>query len=400
VIVVRAAQQAGDVAHREHLTVDSDAAYEKLVSELFDTNLNGLIEAAEQRQSFPRALIEALGQQDVLSNKWIRPDKQDLGRMITLADHLGRAGSIGIGVGVSLHDTAIAILRRFGKSAYLDSVAAQAINGDAVLCIAASEAVGGSDLQHCQSHALPQDGGYRLRGRKKFVSLASLSDYALLLVRGGTDSTQRPGDLALFAVPTEQLTVASVCRTAGAATLETASITFDTWVSAEALVARPGTGLAAISWGFGHLRLSLAAQFVSASERVLGLTAARMKRRAQFEQALFEHQALRLRIADLYSRVAVVRMALRAVQTEMHQLDLRTAAALKVTAARLAEEVFSECMHVFGGAGYLADETPLSRWWRDIKLGRIGGGTDEVLWEVVAAGIQPNDTLYERLVNE
>jgi alkylation response protein AidB-like acyl-CoA dehydrogenase len=84
--------------------------------------------------------------------------------------------------------------------------------------------------------------------------------------------------------------------------------------------------------------------------------------RRQFGSTLFEHQALRLR----------------------------------VTAARLGEE----CMHIFGGAGYLVDETPIGRWWRDMKLARIGGGTDEVLWELVTAAMKPDYDGYNELMGD
>jgi alkylation response protein AidB-like acyl-CoA dehydrogenase len=78
------------------------------------------------------------------------------------------------------------------------------------------------------------------------------------------------------------------------------------------------------------------------------------------------------------------------------RLDLRTAAGFKVTAARLGEEVAGECLHIFGGSAFLVDETPLGRWWRDMKLARVGGGTDEVLWELVAAGMKPDLDGYAR----
>ena len=55
-------------------------------------------------------------------------------------------------------------------------------------------------------------------------------------------------------------------------------------------------------------------------------------------------------------------------------------------------------MHLFGGAGYLVDETPLGRWWRDMKLARVGGGTDEVLWERVAAAMRPDHDGYAELI--
>ena len=101
-----------------------------------------------------------------------------------------------------------------------------------------------------------------------------------------------------------------------------------------------------------------------------------MMKRRQFGQMLFEHQALRMRMADLQARVDLLRYGLAGIAAQ-DRLDLRAAAAVKVSAARLGEEVLSECMHIFGGSGYLVDETPLGRWWRDIKLARVGGGTDE-----------------------
>jgi alkylation response protein AidB-like acyl-CoA dehydrogenase len=102
----------------------------------------------------------------------------------------------------------------------------------------------------------------------------------------------------------------------------------------------------------------------------------------------------------LHARVDVLRWALLGIATEGSQLNLRTSAAMKVTAARLGEEVISECMHIFGGTGYLPDESPLGRWWRDMKLGRVGGGTDEVLWELVAAALRPDFANLQRLVHE
>lgn len=153
----------------------------------------------------------------------------------------------------------------------------------------------------------------------------------------------------------------------------------DTWVPADALVARAGTGLAAISWGLAHERMSIAGQIAASCQRAIGITLARMMTRRQFGHTLFEHQALRLRMADLQARVDLLRHGLLGIAAQ-GRLDLRAAAGVKVTAARLGEEVMSECMHIFGGAGYLIDETPLGAWWRDMKLARVGGGTDEVLW--------------------
>ncbi len=107
--------------------------------------------------------------------------------------------------------------------------------------------------------------------------------------------------------------------------------------------------------------MSIAGQVASACQRALGITHARMMTRRQFGATLFEHQALRLRMADLQARVGLLRHGLNGIAAQ-GRVDLRAAAAVKVTAARLGEEVLSECMHIFGGAGgYLVDETCIGR---------------------------------------
>jgi acyl-ACP dehydrogenase len=375
--------------------------FSKALDDVFDVDVLQLVEDAELREAFPRQLIEILGEKGIFAAKWTDGIYPNLPRLIALAERLGGLGSAGISVGVSLHDSAIAILRRFGKNTYLSDIATAAIAGDAILCIGASETAGGSDLQNVKSTAVAENGGYRLLGHKKFVSLSPIADIALLVVRGfATDGSARHGDVALFAVPTEQLSIGDVYTTVGASCLDTAPLSFDTWVPEEAMIARPGTGLAAISWGLAHERLSVAGQVVGACDLAIGVTVARMKQREQFGVPLFDHQALRLRIADLHARVDVLRWALRGIAGDGSPLNLRTAAAMKVTAARLGEEVIAECMHIFGGTGYLPDQSPLGRWWRDMKLARVGGGTDEVLWELVAATLRPDFANLERLVHE
>lgn len=374
--------------------------YRALLDEAFDERVAAWTAEAEAAERFPRVLIEHLGRSGVFADKWgEHPGGQhpDVAKLVALAFKLGQLRSAGIGVGVSLHDSAIAILRRFGRSEYLQRICTQAINGEAVLCIGASEESGGSDLQIVETEVRSARDGFEIRGRKKFVSLSPIADHIVVVARGvDHDENSRHGNVLVIAVPTAQVTVCRPYRKVGAGPLDTAAVEIDTWVPADALIARPGTGLAAISWGLAHERMSIAGQVASSCQMVLGLTHARMMRRRQFGATLFEHQALRMRMADLQARVDLLRHALNGIAAG-GKLDLRAAAAIKVTAARLGEEVLSECMHIFGGSGYLVDETPIGRWWRDMKLARVGGGTDEVLWELVAAGMRPDYDGYDEL---
>ncbi|MFC3961874.1 acyl-CoA dehydrogenase family protein [Nocardia jiangsuensis] len=368
-------------------------AYDELLDAAFDERVRQWTEQAERDERFPRALLEHLGAAGVFAHKWRDRKITDLGEHFALAGKLGALNSAGIGVGVSLHDSAIAVLRRFGRTDFLRDLAERAIRTESVLCIAASEEAGGSDLQHVGTVIEPHDGGYRVTGHKKYVSLSPIADQILVVGRapGGAE-----GNVALVMVPTSQVSIDTPYRKLGAGPLDTAAVAIDTWVPAEALVARAGTGLAVISWGLAHERYSVAGQIAAACESMLGITHARMLDRTQFGKRLFDHQALRLRLADLRARTDLLRYALAGVAAE-GKIDLRTAAALKVTAANLGNEVASECLHIFGGSGYLESETPIGRWWRDMKLARVGGGTDEVLWELVAAAMRPDHERYEAM---
>jgi alkylation response protein AidB-like acyl-CoA dehydrogenase len=374
-----------------HISLDD---YRALLAVAFDERVVAWTVKAEEEERFPRHLIEHLGASGVFSAKWSTELMPDVGKLVELAFALGNLASAGIGVGVSLHDSAIAILRRFGKSDYLRDICDRAVRGEAVLCIGASEESGGSDLQIVETEISSRDGGFDVRGVKKYVSLSPIADHIMVVARSvDHDPASRHGNVAVVAVPTSQVSVQPPYRKVGAAPLDTAAVHIDTWVPADALVARAGTGLAAISWGLAHERMSIAGQVAASCQRAIGITMARMVSRRQFGQTLFEHQALRLRMADLQARVDLLRHALHGIAAQ-GRLDLRAAAGVKVTAARLGEEVIGECMHIFGGSGYLVDETPLGRWWRDMKLARVGGGTDEVLWELVAAGMKPDHAAY------
>jgi alkylation response protein AidB-like acyl-CoA dehydrogenase len=372
--------------------------YRNLLDDVFNDQVVAWTAEAEATEHFPRQLIEYLGAAGVFTGKWGDSQQPDVARLLELAYKLGWTGSAGIGVGVSLHDSAVSILRRFGKSDYLKHICEQAIHGEAVLCIGASEESGGSDLQICETELRTARDGFEIRGIKKFVSLSPIADHIMVVARSvDHDPASRHGNVALIAVPTSQVDIQEPYRKVGAGPLDTAAVHIDTWVPADALIARAGTGLAAISWGLAHERMSIAGQVASSCQRIIGITHARMVNRRQFGATLFEHQALRMRIADLQARVDLLRHGLNGIAA-LGKLDLRTAAAVKVTAARLGEEVVSECMHIFGGSGYLVDETPLGRWWRDMKLARVGGGTDEVLWELVAAAMKPDHDGYAELI--
>jgi acyl-ACP dehydrogenase len=120
----------------DELSIDE---YRALLGEVFNEDVIKWTAEAEESERFPRKLIEHLGERGVFAQKWLGGQHPDVAKLVALAIELGKLGSAGIGVGVSLHDSAVAILRRFARSEYLKDICEQAIRGEAVLCIGASE---------------------------------------------------------------------------------------------------------------------------------------------------------------------------------------------------------------------------------------------------------------------
>lgn len=357
--------------------------------------------AAEAEGLFPRAALAELGRSGLFHDRWTPAPYGDPGLGVIIAEESGRLGHTSLSVGLSLQcETVASILGRFGNTPLLREYLAGTLDGTLVGCLGASEPAGGSDLNGVRTTATKVPGGWRVVGEKKYLSLGLVCDFALLLCRldDGEGDGAVAGRLGMFAVPASGLTPRKRLAKVGTAALDTTWMAVDAEVPDEALVGRPGAGLLAAVWGLNHERLSIAAQTVGGAARAVGLATAHLHRREQFGRPLMEHQALRLRLAELYSRLLVLRFA---VYTAAQGVPVagacgtREIAALKVTAARFAEEVMSECMHLFGGPGYLVDETPLSRMWRDSRLARLGGGSDEMMWELVAGGLVPDYAAYE-----
>lgn len=372
-----------------------------------------LYSAAEQSGTFPREAFAALGAAGLIRERWRGGPSGDLTRSVILAEELANAGGGGVAIGCTLAmEPIVAALRRHGGNALLTETLEQVLDGRLVGCFAASEPVGGSDLAGVRTTAYRERDGWRIRGEKKFVSLGPVADFALVLCRTATGDPPAAGDsgpaagddgpaaarLALFLVPASGLRVIKPLHRLGLSSLSTAWMGVDAHVPNEALMSRPGLGLMVATHALSHERFAAAAQLVGLSRRAIGLATAHLHRRTQFGRPLIEHQALRLRLAELSAQLTVLRHGVYGAASDAPgspALGTREIAAFKVTAARFAEKVVGECMHLFGGMGYLEDETPLARMYRDVRLARLGGGSDEVMWELVAADLMPDFAAYD-----
>ena len=373
------------------------------VRALIERHVAPHVDAAEQERRFPRTVVEGLGSEGLLRERWSGGDHGDAGKAVLLCEELGRAGTGGVGIGISVHlEAVLSVLRRFGDSDALRDMCEQALDGRQLGCIATSERANGSDLGAIETVASREGDGWRIQGEKRYVSLGAAADFALLLARERDPLTSSTAPaLTLFAVPRSGFRVTDRLQSVGNRSLETVTLEIDAHVPDGLLVGRSGRGLHTITWGLTHERLATAANIMGVASLALELATTHAEHRVQFGSRLIRHQALRMRLGQLASEVWLARAGVYALagSLDRHRPDTaRSVAAAKVTAANLAERVVSDCMQVLGGRGYLEDVTPLARLWRDVRLARIGGGTDEMMWELVAGGLQANDELYDRFV--
>ena len=374
-----------------------------------------LVPEAEETGHFPRAAIEAIGGDGLARERWTGGPHGDAGKGVVISEELGRAGLGGVGVGVSVHlDVVLSALTRFGTSDLLRQRTEAALGCTEIGCFAATEDGAGSDLLGMRTSATRTDAGWHVKGTKAFASLGAVADFALVLCRhGNADEPGAPGErsagsaigppMSVICIPRDGYRVARRLKPLGMRGLETVRIEIDAEVPEEAVLGRQGRGFLITTWALTHERLASVAQLIGGADLGLALATTRLHRRQQFGTPLVEHQTLRLRLAEIAAQATTGRLALYALAGSLDRLRpewAREVAALKVTFARIAERASSECLNMFGGLGYLEDATPLARFFRDGRFARLGGGTDEIMLELVAAGLPVSDELYDAHVQE
>ncbi|WP_158271283.1 acyl-CoA dehydrogenase family protein [Nocardia sp. MDA0666] len=360
---------------------------------------------------FPRQLLESLGKAGVLRSRWSAAaapgtDAGDVVFGVRLGAELSSRAPAGVAIGVSLHtETVLSLLHRFGHSDYLVALREQALDGTAVGCIAASEPTGGSDLSAVTCLATPTEHGWSVTGRKKFVSLGAVADFAVVLCRIAAPDGRPTDRHATIVVP---MTAARILREhdkLGTHALDTVAVEFDgVEVDRQATLGRAGLGVLNLNYGLSFERLAIAAQVAGGCATAISLAVEHAGRRTQFGKRLREHQYIAFRLAELSAEVEVLSGAVETLARDLMAGPLDRAlisriAAVKLCAARAGERLISEAMQVFGGPGYLPRETPFGQFWNDIRVARIGAGTDEMMLAIITDSLHGNPDLYDRLVS-
>lgn len=260
--------------------------------------------------------------------------------------------------------------------------------GEAVAAIAVTEPAAGSDVAGIKATATPVDGGgWLLRGTKMFTTNAGLADVIIVAARTAPEGGHHGMTTFLVEAGADGLTMSNPLEKLGWHASDTRELSLDDCaVSADAVLGAEGRGFQQIMEAFQVERISLAGMALGVGQAALDDAVAHAIDRRAFGVAIARHQTIRHRLAaaatELESARALTYMA-AARWDAGHPDAASTVAMAKLHAPQVAARVVDEALQVFGGYGFM-EETPVAMHYRDVRILRIGGGTDEIQLEILA----------------
>ncbi len=307
-----------------------------------------------------------------------------------LVEEMARAGATG--PTFYLHSDIVApYLVDFGTEEQKRKWLPRMASGEVVVALGMSEPSGGSDVQNLRTQAIRDGDEYVINGQKVFITNGHSADLILLACK--TDPKQKAKGVSLILVETDRpgFTRGRKLEKIGCKAQDTSELFFsDLRVPVSNLLGTEGGGFGILMTQLAGERLIQAIRAVSAAEAALEWTRAYVADRKMFGQTLGDFQNTRFTLASLHAQVLAQRvfvdrcMALHA----QGELDAVDAASCKLVTTDLQFKVMDECLQLFGGWGYMW-EYPIARAFADARMCRIGGGTAEVMKQIIANSLLP-----------
>jgi alkylation response protein AidB-like acyl-CoA dehydrogenase len=262
---------------------------------------------------------------------------------------------------------------------------ASTLSGDKIGCLCITEPFGGSDVAGMRTTAVKDGDHYVINGSKTFITNGVYSDY--LVVAAKTDPEAKGRGISIFLMDRETAGIsATKLNKLGWRASDTAEIGFnDVRIPVENLMGEEGKGFPYIMQHFALERLIMAINGHARAEYALEYTIDYMRDRTAFGKSLDKFQALRHKLADMMSEVEMAKNFNYSIAEELDKglYPVKEASMAKLLSTKISDEVIYGCLQFLGGYGYI-EEYPLARMSRDSRLGPIGGGTSEIMREIIA----------------
>ena len=302
---------------------------------------------------------------------------------------LDGGGSTGVLASLFTHGIAIPHIVQSGNADLIDRYVRPTLAGEMIGSLGITEPGAGSDVASIRTRAVRDGDHFVVNGAKTFITSGVRADFVTTAVRTGGDGY---GGISLLVIDKETpgFSVAQPLKKMGWLCSDTAELTFDdVRVPAENLVGEENGGFVLVMQQFVNERLGLAAQGFATAQRALALAAQYAKERETFGKPLASRQVIRHKLVDMHRRTAAARAyAAQAFEQAVHGSTtdpavIADAVLAKRQAVDACEFVVHEAVQIFGGMGYMR-ESEVERHYRDSRILGIGGGTNEIMTEIVA----------------
>jgi len=262
---------------------------------------------------------------------------------------------------------------------------APSITGEKIGCLCITEPFGGSDVAGMRSTAVKKGDTYVINGSKTFITNGVYSDY--LVVAAKTSPEQGNKGISIFIMDRDTPGIsATKLDKLGWRASDTAEIAFDNvTIPSSNLMGEEGKGFPYIMQHFALERLVMGINAHARSEYALEYAQQYMSERQAFGKSIDKFQALRHKFVDLYADMEMCREYNYSVAYRLNKGEyvVKEATVSKLRSTQMADDVAYGCLQFLGGYGYMEDY-PMARLLRDSRLGPIGGGTSEILREILA----------------
>ncbi len=341
----------------------------------------------EQERWFPNEVFGKLAAQGLLGLKYPTEYGGEGGDYLhdaVLVEELARTGSGGTAAGIGAHvSIATPPIWKFGSEEQKQRYLVPAIRGEKIGALGITEPGAGSDVASLNTHAERVEGGWIVNGEKTYITNGVRADFIVTAVK--TTSKGGHHGISFLIVDRGEGVESAKLEKLGWHASDTASISLqDVFVADANLLGGLHEGFALIMANFQWERLAMALGAVGAMQIAWERTAAFAAERTTFGRPLASHQVIRHRLVDLATSAHTCRCvtydALR--RFVAGEEPMREVTMAKLLTQRASFEMMDACLQIHGGAGYMR-EYWVERAARDARLGPIGGGSDEIMREIL-----------------
>src|SRR5436189_1834026 len=305
---------------------------------------------------------------------------------LVLAEEMAHARCGGLGMGIAVHtDMATPPVFLFGTEEQKQSYLVPSIKGTKISCLGITEPDAGSDVAGIKTRAVRDGDEWVINGSKTYITNGHRADYIVLVTKTDPDAGYDGFTLFIVDMDLPGVIREKKLEKLGMHASDTALLAFqDVRVPHEAALGQQGKGFYHIMWELQGERLIGAAGCVAGAQRAFDRTLEYALERKAFGREIGHFQVIRHKFAAMATKIESCRQLVytTAWRFANGEYPVREISMAKLLASQMCCEVADECLQIHGGAGYMR-EYKIERAWRDLRLNRIGAGTDEIMLDVI-----------------